>query len=191
MSHNMHYVKLEECAERLKSLSSCDSTYVRLANGYSIVQGGNMQTITKTTRLPEAVASAADLRAADLGITFTDVVEMALRSFLELDGNPSFELLEWVRDDLVGRYPDHQGFPRDVTLEVFREIRGSTEAWKLYVAATHDEAGDLIAAARDSLHRRIGRATKLVLGARVVGRSLPLDPTTELITSHALLEPSA
>ena len=150
-----------------------------------------MQTITKTTRLPAAVASAADLRAADLGITFTDVVEMALRSFLELDGNPSFELLEWVRDDLVGRYPDHKGFPRDVTLEVFREIRRSTEAWKLYVAATHDEAGDLVTPARDSLHRRIGRATKIVLRATVVGRSLPLDPTTELISSHALLEPSA
>ena len=43
--------------------------------------------------------------------------------------------------------------------------------------------------ARDSLHRRIGRLVKQVLRARAVERSLPLNPTVELIRSHALLEP--
>lgn len=40
-----------------------------------------------------------------------------------------------------------------------------------------------------ALHRRVGRAVKVALAAKVVGRSLPLDPEVELITSHALLEP--
>jgi len=145
--------------------------------------------VNKTVRLRHDVVDAATARADELGITFTNLVESALRHFLDLGGNAPFELLEKVRDHLIALYPDRRGFPRDVTLEVFRAIRDDQDLWRLYVAATRDPDGEIETSARDSLHRRIGRTVKVVLGARVVGRSLLLDPEVELISSHALLEP--
>jgi hypothetical protein len=145
--------------------------------------------MNKTVRLPADVLEAATTRAHELGLTFTDVVEMALRDYLGLGGTASFELLQGVRDHLVGLYPDQKGFPPDVTLQVFRHLRQDRKLWRLYRSATRGADGEVDKRAIASLHRRIGRGVKVALAAKVVGRSLPLDPLEELITSHALLEP--
>ncbi len=145
-----------------------------------------MTTVTKTVRLPQALVEAAEAAALELGLTFNDMVEEALASHMQMPANKGHAVLMAVRDHLVQTYPNQRGFPQDVTLDVFRRIQSDKHLWSLYQAAVgpNDEA------ARDSLHRKIGKAVKAVLGARVVGRSLPLDPAVELIRSHALLAPS-
>lgn len=147
-----------------------------------------MKTVNKTVRLTEAMVDAAERWGSALGLTFTDVVELALISHLNLAGNPSFELVEAVRDYLLGKYPERLDFPQDVTLEVFKHIRDDTKLRALYEQAL--AAGPDREEAVASLHRRLGKAVKLVLNATVVGRSLPLDPVEFLITTHALLIPT-
>lgn len=142
-----------------------------------------MNTVTKTVRLPDPLAEAAEAAALQLGLTFNDIVEVALSSHLQMPANKGHAVLMAVRDHLVETYPIQRGFPQDVTLEVFRHIQSDKHLWSLYQAAV----GQDDEAARDSLHRKIGKAVKAVLGAKVVGRSLPLDPAVELIRSHALL----
>lgn len=144
-----------------------------------------MTTVTKTVRLPEPLAEAAEAAALQLGLTFNDIVEVALSIHLKMPANKGHAVLIAVRDHLVAAYPNQRGFPQDVTLDVFRRIQSDKHLWSLYQAAVgpNDEA------ARDSLHRKIGKAVKAVLGAKVDGRSLPLDPAVELIRSHALLSP--
>lgn len=146
--------------------------------------------ITKTTRFEPTLVHSGEKEAAQLGLTFNDIVEIALADYLSMPKNPVFDMLETVRDYLLREFPDRQGFPQDVTLQVFKFIRNNKDTWSLYEAATTDGEGQLVEALRDSLHRRIGKAVKSVLEAKVVGRSLPLDPTVELISSHALLTPS-
>jgi len=129
------------------------------------------------------MVEAAQQEALQLGLTFNDVVEAAMAAHLDMSGNKIHLVLQAVRDYLVAAYPDRRGFPQDVTLRVFRHIRDDEHMWSLYQAAVgqNDES------VRDSLHRKIGKAVKSVLGATVVGRSLPLDSAVELIRSHALL----
>ena len=147
------------------------------------------QLITKTVRLSSTIVDPAEVKADQLGLNFNDIVEIAMAAYLGLAKNRSFALLEAVRDYLLKTYPDRKGFPQDVTLTVFKHIRANKKMWRIYKEATTDEDGNFDESARDSLHRRIGKAVKTVLGAKVVGRSLPLDPAKELIRSHALLEP--
>jgi acetylornithine deacetylase/succinyl-diaminopimelate desuccinylase-like protein len=145
--------------------------------------------MTKTIRLPVGLVRLAEARAAELGLAFNDIVEKAMTTHFDLPHNPSFDVLEAVRDHLQSQYPDRRGFPQDVTLEVFHHIQADEHLRSLYDAATTDEDGQAVDSLRGSLHRRIGRSVKAVLGAKVVGRSLPLDPEKDLISSHALLEP--
>lgn len=144
---------------------------------------------TKTIRLPSALVDATEARADEIGLTFSDVVEDALTAHLGLPRNASFEVLEDVRAFLLDRYPQRTGFPRDVTLEVFLHLRDEPDARRRYRSALSGGTGGSDESLRASLHRRVGKAVKQVLGARVVGRSLPLDPDEVLIQSHALLEP--
>lgn len=144
-----------------------------------------MTTISKTVRLPAEVVEAAEHWGDALGLSFTDVVEMALRDKLpDLGDSPAFTLLTAVRDWLETF--DKQDFPQDVTLRVFQHIQDDPQLWQLYLRATDDRSDS---AKVGSVHRRIGKAVKLVLGAKVVGRSLPLDPDEHVIQSHALLVP--
>ena len=147
-----------------------------------------MHTVTKTVRLPETLAVAVENCGADLGLTFTDVVERALRAHLGLPTDPALDLMAQIRLRLRARYPDLTGFPQDVTLEVFKDIRDLKPLRELYDRAL-DSGGDAEEALA-SLHRRIGKGVKLVLKATVVGRSLPLNAEEVLIQTHALLVPS-
>lgn len=144
--------------------------------------------IVKTVRLTPEVVEASAARAAELGLTFSDLVEAAMGQFLGVR-DPAFDVLEAVRGRLLDQYPDRKDFPQNVTLTVFQTIRADPGIWSLYEEAVNDDDGKLVIRARDSLHRRIGKAVKTVLDAEVVGRSLPLDAEVELINSHALLVP--
>ncbi len=145
---------------------------------------------TKTLRLPSDLVQAAQARAEETGLNLSDMVEAALAEYLGLPRNQGFAVLEAVRTHLLQRYPRRQTFPQDVTLRVFRHIQTDEALQALYRAAVMDPDGALDETARDSLHRRIGKLVKQVLRARVVGRSLPLDPTVDLVRSHALLAPT-
>lgn len=148
------------------------------------------QPVTRTIRLRAALVRAADQDANELGLSFNDIVDRALAAHLQMPHHPAFDLLQAIRGLLLEKYPDRLRYPQTVTLEVFRDIRARKDLWSLYEAATTDEEGRPSEPLRDALHRRIGRAVKAILGAKVVGRSLPLDPEKELIRSHALLQPS-
>ncbi len=143
-----------------------------------------MSTATKTIRLPSEVVTAAVHRAEELGLTFTHIVEVALREHLGLDDDPAYKLVLDIRDYLRESYTDD--FPQDVTLRVFHRIQSNEEWAALYLRALEGDDRDRLLAA---LHRRIGKAVRLILGAKVIGRSLPLDPVENLIKSHALLAP--
>lgn len=147
------------------------------------------QLVTKTIRLPASTVELAEQRAEAEGLTFNDIVDLAVARHLGVPANPAFEVLEAVREFLQAEYPSRRAFPQDVTLRVFRHIQADESLRALYVAATAGADGETDEALRDALHRRIGKRVKAVLGAKVTGRSLPLDPAIELIRSHALLAP--
>ena len=86
-----------------------------------------------------------------------------------------------------GEAADQSRAAQDVTLEVFRHLRGDEALRARYLAAIDRGDGFADESLRSTLHRRIGKRVKAVLGAEVVGRSLPLDPAVELIRSFALL----
>jgi hypothetical protein len=146
--------------------------------------------VTKSLRLAADLAEAAEQRAAELGLTFSDLVEAGLRRAVGWSPNAVTEFVEACADALKARYPNRQGFPQTVTLDVFREIRSDERLRALYDAAIRDSRDEVSDLARDSVHRRIGKMVKAVLDARVIGRSVPLDASVELIKTHALLVPS-
>jgi hypothetical protein len=145
-----------------------------------------MSTSTKTIRLPSEVVTAVVQRAEELGLTFTHIVEVALRDHLSLDDDPAYKLVLNIRDHLRHSYDDD--FPQDVTLRVFQRIKSNQEWAALYERALSGNDREKVLVA---LHRRIGKAVRLILGAEVIGRSLPLDPAKYLIKSHALLVPTS
>lgn len=147
-----------------------------------------MSTASKTFRLPEDLVAAAEERAADIGITLTDLLADALAKELNMPRQPTTALSAEVSAMIMTTY-DRRNFPMDVTLDVFRHIRDDAGLRKLYDDALDDGTGSPDRHRRWSVHRRIGRIVKRRLGAKVVGRSLPLDPAVELIESHALLAP--
>jgi hypothetical protein len=146
--------------------------------------------ILKSLRLPADLAGAAEQRARERGLTFSDLVEAGLRQQVGWPTNPMFDLIEVITEDLLERFPHKRGFPQDVTLDVFRGVRAEKRLWKLYEAATTAPDGKPSDLAKDTLHRRIGKTVKAVLDANVVGRSVELGDD-ELIKTHALLVPAA
>lgn len=147
-----------------------------------------MQTTSKSFRLPGDLVTAAEERAADLGITLTDLLADALAKELNMPRQPTTALSAEVSAMILTTY-DRRSFPTDVTLDVFRRIRDDAGLRKLYDQAIDDGTGAPDRHRRWSVHRRIGRIVKRRLRAKVVGRSLPLDPAVELIETHALLAP--
>lgn len=145
--------------------------------------------VTKTIRLPRTCVDRAQEEAADLGLTFSDIAEKALMKYFNLPSNPRTEMLIDIAELLRTDYADD--FPRDVTLEVFRKIRSTDSLFKTYKAAITDPSGSENDDLKATLHRQIGLCVRRVLGAKVIGRSVELDPNIELIKTHALLEPES
>lgn len=145
--------------------------------------------IVKTIRLPRPIVDATETKAAELGLTFADVVEALLRKETQMEPNPKTNMLLKVASLLVELYPNKDDYPRDVTLQVFRAIRADDALLKIYRAAITDPSGSESDNLKATLHRQIGLCVRRVLGAKVIGRSVELDPKIELIKTHALLEP--
>jgi hypothetical protein len=148
-----------------------------------------MTKTSKTFRLPDDVVAAAEERAAELGLTLTDLLADVLAKEFKMPRQPSTALSAEV-SSLIASTFDPKHFPMDVTLEVFHRIRDDADLRRLYDQAISDDAGQPDRHRRWSVHRRIGRIVKRRLGAKVIGRSLPLDPSVDLIESHALLQPT-
>ncbi len=147
--------------------------------------------VVKSVRLPRQVVEATELKAVSLGLTFADIVEAGLRKEIGMDANPRMELLKQIAQWLTNQYPNKDSFPQDVTLSVFRQIRDDLAIRKDYQAAITDPSGKENDDLRWTLHRQIGQCVRRVLDARVIGRSVELDPKVELIKTHALLVPQA
>ena len=142
----------------------------------------------RTLRISSDVAREVDDEADRLGITFTDFMVHAAQLALGRNGDPAIDFLKSLSRWIEKTY-DKTFFPADVTLQVFHHIRDDAQFRHQYDALTTTETGEKDWDAVISLHRRIGRMVKRVLNARVVARSLPLDPEEHLIKTHALLAP--
>lgn len=143
--------------------------------------------IIKTIRLPRSIVDKAQTEATNLGLTFADVVETALGTYFKMKPNPRTDILLKVAELLKKDYRD--SYPQDVTLQVFRKIRSDDSLLRAYKAAISDPTGTESENLKATLHRQIGLCVRRVLGAKVIGRSVELDPNIELIKTHALLEP--
>ena len=147
--------------------------------------------VVKSVRLERKLVEAVDKRAGELGLTFADLVDAGLRREVGMGTNARTDVLRAVADWVRGQFPDQRGFPTDVTLLAVRAMRKDAATLADYDAAIRDAKGDVNEELRGILHRLIGQTVRRVLDAKVIGRSNPLDPCVELITTHALLEPTA
>ena len=147
--------------------------------------------VVKSVRLPRQVVEATERKAVSLGLTFADVVEAGLRKEIGMDINPRTDMLKQVASWLTTQFPNKDNYPQDVTLSVFRQIRADKAILEVYKAAITDPSGQKSDDLRWTLHRQIGQCVRRVLGARVIGRSVELDPKVELIKTHALLVPQS
>lgn len=147
------------------------------------------ESIARSVRLPLALVETLESRAAAMGLTFNDLVADILLKEVGAERNPATVLLVELRSWLHDHYKMHN-FPQDVTLQLFRAIRGDRELLRLYQAAIKDEAGKRDEHRKAALHRRIGKMVKMQLDAEVVGRSPLLDREVELIESYAFLKPT-
>jgi hypothetical protein len=143
----------------------------------------------KTVRLPAELIERAQDEADALGVSFNEFTVYALG--VALGGQPGDASMAFLKDVAawVRMRFSKADFPPDVTLVVFHHIQEDGILWDRYLKVVSDETGERDSALVTSLHRRIGRMVKRVLGAEVFGRSLPLDPDEHLIQSHALLRP--
>lgn len=146
--------------------------------------------VTKSVRLQRSLVDKAEGLAEKLGLTFGDIVETALRREFNMEGNPRTDLLRQVAQWLLEQYPDKKGFPSSVTRLVFRHIQEDHAFRSLYDAAITGPDGSTDEGLRWTLHRLVGQTVSRVLNAKVIGRSVELEPGNELIKTHALLEPS-
>lgn len=144
--------------------------------------------IAKCVRLPQELARRAENEAFRLGLSFSDYVLNALRQALGDGGDPAIDFLRRLAIWLEGEFDPHN-FPPDVTLRVFHHIRDSAALRREYEALITRADGRRDWEAVAGLHRRIGLLVKVVLGAEVIGRSLPLDPGEHLVRTHSLLRP--
>lgn len=145
-------------------------------------------TQTKSLRLAEDLLVRALEEADRLGVSFNEFVIHALEQALGNEGDPAIaflaDLAEWIEATF-----DRRDFPADVTLRVFHHIRDDRLLRARYNELIRKDDGGTDFEALISVHRRIGRLVKRVLGAELSGRSVPLDPREHLIRSHALLVP--
>lgn len=128
------------------------------------------------------------LYAQTLGVTFTDLIDFALRAALGQEPNPATALLQLLAQYLEDHYLD--GFPENITQVVFHHVRDDDEANELYTKAISTE-GAVDPAKRDRVHRKVGRTVCAVLNAEPVGLVTKLDPEVNLVQGFTLLAPAA
>ena len=145
--------------------------------------------VIKSVRLSRSLVDVVERHAVELGLTFADIVDAGLRKEVGMAVNARTEVLKGVAEWLRDNYPNKKNFPQNVTLLVFRHIQSDPTLSRDYAAAIRDDDGSVEKYRRQTLHRLVGQAVRRVLDAKVIGRSIELDPDVELIQTHALLEP--
>ncbi len=143
-----------------------------------------------SVRVPDDLAVRIDAFAAQTGMTWNELITHALDLMLGGQGDPAIAFLTQVRAWVQATYRS-DAFPEDVTLRVFQHIRSDDRLFATYQACLASAGPANAYQMKASIHRRIGLMVKRVLNATVIGRSLPLDPAVNLISSCALLRPTA
>lgn len=147
-----------------------------------------MQTRQTSIRLPKEIAQRAEEFAGQTGMTLSEFIVHSMDLALGGKGDPSIAFMARARSWILTSYTND--FPEDVTLRVFQHIRSDPDLYAAYQNCIESSDPQRAYEMRTSLHRRIGLMVKRLLNATVVGRSLPLDPSVNLITSCALLRPT-
>jgi hypothetical protein len=145
--------------------------------------------VVMTVRLPREVVDAAEAKAGELGVTLGDLIDAGLRRELGMKPNPKLQFLLDVAERLRADVPNRKSFRSDVTLQVFHAIRDDASLRSSYDQLISGPDGTINDRAKEDIHRKVGKLVPRVLGAKVMGRSLPLDPAVHLIKTHALLAP--
>ena len=140
------------------------------------------QLISKTIRFPKELHDALHSEGEKFGATVNDMVVLAVSKFLGMPDQSAYDFFSALREWVVQTY-DSNGFPEDVTLQVFHHIRDTPDVLAAYkrFAQTQEE--------KEVLHRRIGKLVKNALGAAVKGVSAPLDPAEHIIKTYSQLVP--
>ena len=139
--------------------------------------------------LPDHLAQHAAEEAERLGISFDDLIVVAVHDFTEQPTDRKVRLLTEVAA-YVDRHFSPESFPPDVTLRVFHHVRGDERLRLLYDAETHDLYGHIDGFARASLNHAISATVASRLEAEVIGHLEPLDPDADLAETCALLRPT-
>jgi hypothetical protein len=147
-----------------------------------------MTDTTISFRASPRIAGALEKKARELGVSATDVILDALCVCFGIPRLAKVQLLTGVAA-LVDSHFDPRTFPEDVIKAVFDLLRRDPTLWPLYRSLVYRPDGSTDETEKGVVHRAIGRLVRERLGAKVKGRSAPLDPSQHLIKSHALLVP--
>lgn len=140
-------------------------------------------TVVKTVRIPTELFEDVEKAARQQGSNFNDTVINSLRAYLGFPSDEGAVFIQKIYKWVISRWPIDD-FPENVTQLVFRHIQETPALFKNYQTATRDREQ------REIINRKIGKMVKQALNATVIGRSLPITGTNELITSYALLRPT-
>jgi hypothetical protein len=131
----------------------------------------------------------ATAEAARLGLSFDELVAMALHDFVDSPVNGIDELLAQVTA-FVDRHFSTESFPPNVTQRVFGHIRRTPYLWSLYEAEICDADGCPDPHARQSLNHRVEALVASRLHAQLEPTMQTLNPERELAECCSLLRPT-
>ncbi len=129
-------------------------------------------------------------RAEETGLWQSDVIRALVAQAAGLPIPPRVIFL-FALAHLVTATWGGKPFPVDVTLCVARDlVLQNAKMRPLYNAAVTGPTGSVDPHLRHVVHRSLGALVRGALKAKVIGRSTPVDPTTNLIETYSLLAPS-
>jgi hypothetical protein len=138
-------------------------------------------TSIKSLRIPNALYEEIQSEAKSIGFTTNNYIISILNS-RHIGGDAiGAKFYKKISKWILNNY-SKDNFPPDITLKVFHHIKNDSETYNNYkeiVSKSKD--------AKISLHRKIGIMVKDILGAKVTGRSVPLDPEENLIKTYSFL----
>ena len=133
--------------------------------------------------MPVELLDKLKFEADDLGISLNNYILSILKNRSSSSHNTNTSLViaisKWIRENFT-----KNDFPPDITLKVFLYIKNNEDFFSTYKTIIEEGIESKI-----SLHRQIGMLVKEVLNAKVIGRSIPLDPKINLIKTYSILAP--
>ncbi len=140
-------------------------------------------TVIKTVRIPTELFEYIERVAQQQGSNFNETVVNSLRSYLGLPSDEGALFIQKLFKWVVSEWSP-EDFPENVTQLVFQHIQEDSNFLKEYKKVTQSREQ------REIINRKIGKMVKQALSATVIGRSLPLTGSNELILSYAILRPT-